>query len=100
VTMSRLQLAIEQINFARNSTLGLLAQTPADVTDAARRLRERLLAGGPSGRLAEAEDRLALWLGHRLDHPDPQQKPKFPVGPTSAREPAAMGNRSRDERRR
>jgi hypothetical protein len=58
--MSRLQLAIEQIAFARNYTLGLLDQTPA--TDWFRQP-----PGGVShvawqvGHLAFAEYRLALW---------------------------------------
>ena len=47
--MSRLQLAIEQIVFARNYTIGLLDQTPADrvVSTASGRRQPRRLAGGP-----------------------------------------------------
>ena len=58
--MNRLQLAIEQIVFARNYTIGLLDQTPADDWF-------RLPAGGVShvawqvGHIAFAEYRLALW---------------------------------------
>jgi hypothetical protein len=58
--MSRLQLAIEQIVFARNYTIGLLDQTPEAEWF-------RLPAGGVShvacqvGHLASAEYRLALW---------------------------------------
>jgi hypothetical protein len=58
--VSRLQLAIEQIVFARNYTIGLLDQTPT--TD-----WFRLPAGGVShvawqvGHIAFAEYRLALW---------------------------------------
>src|SRR6202795_3762718 len=57
--MSRLQLAIEQIGFARNYTIGLLDQTPADEWF-------RQPPGGVShvawqvGHLAFAEYRLAL----------------------------------------
>jgi hypothetical protein len=65
--MSRLQLAIEQIVFARNYTLGLLKQTPAGEWF-------RLPPGGVShvawqvGHLAFAEYRLALW---RIRGPQP-----------------------------
>jgi hypothetical protein len=58
--MSRLQLAVEQIVFARNYTIELLDQTPADDWF-------RLPAGGVShvawqvGHIAFAEYRLALW---------------------------------------
>ena len=58
--MSRMQLAIEQIVFARNYTIGLLDQTPT--TD-----WFQLPAGGVShvawqvGHIAFAEYRLALW---------------------------------------
>ena len=58
--MSSLQLAIEQIVFARNYTIGLLDQTPEAEWF-------RLPAGGVShvawqvGHLASAEYRLALW---------------------------------------
>ena len=58
--MSRLQLAIEQIVFVRNYTIGLLDQTPADEWF-------RLPAGGVShvawqvGHIAFSEYRLALW---------------------------------------
>jgi DinB superfamily len=58
--MSRLQLAIDQIVFARNYTIGLLAQTKTEDWF-------RLSAGGVShiawqvGHLAFAEYRLALW---------------------------------------
>ena len=66
--MSRLQLAIEQIVFARNYTIELLDQTPADDWF-------RLPAGGVShvawqvGHIAFSEYRLALWRirGERLD---------------------------------
>ena len=58
--MSRLQLAIEQIVFARNYTIGLLNQTPTDEWF-------RVPAGGVShvawqvGHIAFSEYRLALW---------------------------------------
>ena len=58
--MSRLQLAIEQIVFARNYTTGLLDQTPTDEWF-------RLPPGGVShvawqvGHIAFSEYRLALW---------------------------------------
>src|SRR4051794_16876382 len=58
--MSRLQLAIEQIVFARNYTVGLLDQTPPSDW-------HRLTPGGVShvawqvGHIAFAEYRLALW---------------------------------------
>ena len=58
--MSRLQLAIEQIVFARNYTIGLLDQTPADEWF-------RQPPGGVShvawqvGHIAFSEYRLALW---------------------------------------
>jgi hypothetical protein len=58
--MSRLQLAIEQIVFARNYTIGLLDQTP--MTESYRQP-----PGGVShvawqvGHIAFAEYRLALW---------------------------------------
>ena len=58
--MSRLQLAVAQLVFARNYTLGLLDQTPADEWF-------RLPPGGVShvgwqvGHLAFSEYRLALW---------------------------------------
>jgi hypothetical protein len=58
--VSRLQLAIEQIVFARNNTIGLLDQTPT--TD-----WFRVPAGGVSlvawqvGHIAFSEYRLALW---------------------------------------
>jgi hypothetical protein len=58
--MSRLQLAIEQIVFARNYTIGLLDQTPMGEWF-------RQIPGGVShvawqvGHLAFAEYRLALW---------------------------------------
>ena len=66
--MSRLQLAIEQIVFARNYTIGLLDQTPADEWF-------RLPAGGfghvawQVGHIAFSEYRLALWRirGERPD---------------------------------
>jgi hypothetical protein len=66
--MSRLQLAIEQIVFARNYTIGLLDRTPAAEWF-------RLPAGGVShvawqvGHLAFSEYRLALWRvrGERPD---------------------------------
>jgi hypothetical protein len=66
--MSRLQLAIEQIVFARNYTLGLLDQTPASEWF-------RQPPGGVShvawqvGHLAFAEYRLALW---RIRGPQPR----------------------------
>jgi hypothetical protein len=58
--MSRLQLAIEQIVFARNYTIGLLDRTPADEWF-------RKPPGGVShvawqvGHIAFSEYRLALW---------------------------------------
>src|SRR5438067_590093 len=67
--MSRLQLAIEQIVFARNYTLGLLEHTPADEWF-------RLPPGGVShvgwqvGHLAYAEYRLALWRIRGAQPPD------------------------------
>lgn len=66
--MNRLQLAIEQIIFARNYTLGLLDQTPV-----AEWFRQP--PGGVShvawqvGHLAYAEYRMALW---RIRGPKPQ----------------------------
>ena len=75
--MSRLQLAIEQIVFARHYTVGLLAQTPATEWF-------RQPPGGVSrvawqvGHLAFSEYRLALW---RIRGPQPQDdalfSPKF-----------------------
>src|SRR5262249_21244104 len=68
VTMSRLQLVIEQIVFARNYTLGLLDQTKTDDWF-------RLPPGGVShvgwqvGHIAFSEYRLALW---RIRGPQPQ----------------------------
>jgi hypothetical protein len=66
--VSRLQLAIEQIIFARNYTIGLLDQTPTDEW-------YRIPPGGVShvawqvGHIAFAEYRLALWRirGERPD---------------------------------
>jgi hypothetical protein len=68
--MSRLQLAIEQIVFARDYTIGLLDQTPATEW-----FRQPAGAGGVShvawqvGHLAFSEYRLALW---RIRGPQPQ----------------------------
>lgn len=72
--MSRLQLAIEQIVFARNHTLGLLAETPL-----VEWFRQR--PGGVShvgwqvGHLAFAECRMALW---RIRGQQPQDDMLFP----------------------
>ena len=71
--MSRLQLAIEQIVFARNYTIRLLEQTPAEEWF-------RQLPGGVShvawqvGHLAYAEYRLALW---RIRGPKPDDGELF-----------------------
>jgi hypothetical protein len=71
--MSRLQLAIEQIVFARNYTIGMLEQTPtADWF--------RMPAGGVChvawqvGHIAYAEYRLALW---RIRGPQPHDDGLF-----------------------
>jgi uncharacterized damage-inducible protein DinB len=67
--MSRLQLAIDQIVFARNYTLELLEQTPADEWF-------RQPPGGVThvawqvGHLAYAEYRLALWRIRDRQPPD------------------------------
>src|SRR5438552_11802525 len=71
--MSRLQLAIEQIVFARNYTIGLLDQTPTTEWF-------RLPPSGVShvgwqvGHLAFAEYRLALW---RIRGAQPQDESLF-----------------------
>jgi uncharacterized damage-inducible protein DinB len=71
--MSRLQLAIEQIVFARNYTIGLLDQTPADEWF-------RQPPGGVShvawqvGHIAFSEYRLALW---RIRGEQPQDDTLF-----------------------
>jgi hypothetical protein len=71
--MSRLQLAVEQIVFARNYTLGLLDQTktddwfrmpPGSVTH----------VGWQLGHIAFSEYRLALW---RIRGPQPQDNALF-----------------------
>jgi hypothetical protein len=71
--MSRVQLAIDQIVFARNYTIGLLEQTP--MTD-----WFRMPPGGVShvgwqvGHLAFAEYRMALW---RIRGPKPEDGALF-----------------------
>src|SRR5437016_9547191 len=71
--VNRLELAIEQIVFARNYTIGLLDQTPATEWF-------RQPPGGVShvawqvGHLAFAEYRLALW---RIRGPQPQDDGLF-----------------------
>jgi uncharacterized damage-inducible protein DinB len=58
--MSRRQLAIEQIDFARNYTLGLLAETPMD--EWFRQPRGGVShVGWQVGHLAFAQYRMALW---------------------------------------
>jgi hypothetical protein len=72
-SMSRLKLALEQIVFARNYTLGLLDQTPE-----AEWFRQPpagvSLVAWQVGHLAHAEYRLALW---RIRGPQPQDEGLF-----------------------
>src|SRR5262249_17287911 len=90
VVMSRLQLAIEQIVFARNYTIGLLDRTPTTEWF-------RLPPGGVShvawqvGHIAFSEYRLALWRirGERpgdakLFSPDFSSSPWKPTAFTTA----------------
>ena len=71
--MSRLQLAIDQIVFARNYTLGLLEQTPP--TDWFRQPPGGVThVGWQVGHIAFAEYRLALW---RIRGPQPQDEALF-----------------------
>jgi hypothetical protein len=68
--VNRLQLAIEQIVFARNYTLGLLDQTP--MTDWFRQPPGGVShVGWQVGHIAFAEYRLALW---RIRGPQPQDE--------------------------